>query len=118
VFVVAGATDAERDGLADLVRRQISFYGSTPAYRPVLDLHGWGDLQTELNILSKEGKWDEMAGLIDDDVLQTFAVVADMDDLAAAVRRRTDGIVDRLSFYALPTFDEDARAQFLADLRT
>ena len=58
------------------VRQQIAFYGSTPAYRPVLELHGWGDLQTELNTLSKRGEWVKMGELIDDDVLDAFAVVA------------------------------------------
>ena len=56
--------------------RQIAFYGSTPGYRPVLDLHGWGDLQ-ELNRLSKAGEWVDMGALIDDDLLATFAIVAD-----------------------------------------
>ena len=51
------------------VRQQIAFYGSTPAYRPVLELHGWGDLQTELNTLSKRGEWVKMGELIDDSVL-------------------------------------------------
>ncbi len=59
------------------MRQQIAFYGSTPAYRGVLELHGWGDLQTELNALSKKGGWVEMGELIDDEILNTFAVVAD-----------------------------------------
>ena len=54
-------------------RRLLAFYGSTPAYRPVLDMHGWGDLQPELNALSKQGRWEEMGRLIDDDVLHTIA---------------------------------------------
>ena len=54
-------------------RRLLAFYGSTPAYRPVLDIHGWGDLQPELNALSKQGRWEEMGQLIDDDVLHTIA---------------------------------------------
>ena len=58
------------------VRQQIAFYGSTPAYRPVLELHGWGDLQPELNTLSKRGEWVKMGELIDDDMLNAFAVVA------------------------------------------
>ncbi|MPY94655.1 MAG: TIGR03617 family F420-dependent LLM class oxidoreductase, partial [Acidimicrobiia bacterium] len=62
-FVALDEADVEA------VRRQISFYGSTPAYRPVLDAHGWGDLQTELNALSKQGRWDEMVGLVEDEVL-------------------------------------------------
>jgi probable F420-dependent oxidoreductase len=117
LFVVAGATEEERANLDRLARRQISFYGSTPAYRPVLELHGWGDLQTELNVLSKQGKWEEMAGLIDDEILEAFAVVAELDDLAAAVRRRSEGALDRISFYGLPSFDQDTRSRFVAELQ-
>ena len=62
---------------ATATRKQIAFYGSTPAYRPVLELHGWGDLQTELNTLSKQGEWDEMGRRIDDEVLDAFAVQGD-----------------------------------------
>ena len=74
------------------VRRQIAFYGSTPAYRGVLELHGWGDLQTELNAMSKQGEWVAMGELIDDEMLDAFAVVAEPDELgrraARPLRRR------------------------------
>ena len=73
-------------------RQQIAFYGSTPAYRPVLELHGWGGLQDELNTLSKQGKWVEMGTLIDDEILNTFAVVGepetDRPGAAPPLRRR------------------------------
>jgi hypothetical protein len=82
------------------VREQIAFYASTPAYRPVLELHGWGDLQPELNTLSKRGEWVQMGELIDDDILNAFAVVAPLDQVAGGVRTRFEGLVDRFSFYA------------------
>src|SRR5688572_2601249 len=63
-FIVTGRTDAEIDKAANGVRQQIAFYGSTPAYRGVLDLHGWGELQPELNGLSKRGEWQTMGELI------------------------------------------------------
>jgi hypothetical protein len=85
---------------AKAVRQQIAFYGSTPAYRPVLELHGWGDLQTELNTLSKRGEWVKMGELIDDDVLDAFAVVCPIDEVAAQVKARFGDVVDRFSFYA------------------
>lgn len=75
------------------------YYGSTPAYRPVLELHGWGDLQTELNSLSKQGRWADMAHIIDDDVISAFAVVAEPDQVATAVRDRYGDIGDRVSLY-------------------
>ena len=82
------------------VRQQIAFYGSTPAYRPVLELHGWGDLQPELNTLSKRGEWVKMGELIDDDILNAFAIVCPLDQVATEVRNRFEGMVDRFSFYA------------------
>jgi hypothetical protein len=81
------------------VRAQIAFYGSTPAYRMVLELHGWGDLQDELNRMSKEGRWAEMGTLIDDDMLETFAVVAPLDEVGPALVQRWGDVVTRLSFY-------------------
>jgi probable F420-dependent oxidoreductase len=99
-FVVTGKTEADVDAATKAVREQIAFYGSTPAYRPVLELHGWGDLQTELNTLSKRGEWVRMGELIDDEVLEAFAVVAPIDEVAAKVKARFDDVVDRYSFYA------------------
>jgi Luciferase-like monooxygenase len=65
LFVVTGNDDAELAANAIGTRKQIAFYASTPAYRKVLELHGWGDLQTELHRLSLQGGWDEMGSLID-----------------------------------------------------
>jgi probable F420-dependent oxidoreductase len=97
IFVVTGRDEkaflASRTG----VSRQIAFYGSTPAYKPVLDLHGWGALQGELNALSKQGKWEEMGKRIDDDILEAFAVVAEPDQVIARVKKRLGGVVDRVS---------------------
>jgi probable F420-dependent oxidoreductase len=98
-FVVSGETDAEMEAAAGGTRKQIAFYGSTPAYRPVLELHGWGDLQTELNTLSKRGEWEEMGRLIDDDVLNAFAVVGPSDEIPKLLNERFGDVVDRLNFY-------------------
>ncbi|MGZ4550850.1 MAG: TIGR03617 family F420-dependent LLM class oxidoreductase [Blastococcus sp.] len=102
-LVVSGRTDAERAEAAAAVRATIAFYGSTPAYRPVLELHGWEALGDELHTLSvsrREDKWTAMRDLVDDEVLGTFAVVADPDDVGPEVLRRYDGLVDRFSVYA------------------
>src|SRR4051812_7857045 len=80
-FVVTGAGEEDMVKAAAGTRQQIAFYGSTPAYRGVLDLHGWGELQTELNSLSKQGEWVKMGTLIDDDILNTFAVVAEPESV-------------------------------------
>jgi probable F420-dependent oxidoreductase len=99
-FLVTGVTDADVAVADKAVRQQIAFYGSTPAYRPVLDLHGWGDLHPELNALSKRGEWVKMGELIDDDVLNAFAVVCPIDQVASQVKARFGDVVDRFSFYA------------------
>ena len=88
---------------AAAVKATIAFYGSTPAYRPVLELHGWEGLADELHALSvsrREDKWTAMRDLVDDEVLAAFAVVAAPDDVAAQVHERYDGVVDRFSVYA------------------
>lgn len=99
-FVVTGADEESMKKAADGVRQQIAFYGSTPAYRGVLELHGWGALQDELNALSKQGKWVEMGTLIDDEILNTFAVVAEPEQVAPELLKRYGDCVSRISFYA------------------
>ena len=99
-FVVAGDDEEELSNAAAGVRQQIAFYGSTPSYRPVLDLHGWGDMQTELNALSKQGEWVKMGELIDDEIVNTFAVVGGFDEIASGIKKRYGDVVDRISFYA------------------
>jgi probable F420-dependent oxidoreductase len=102
-FVVSGTTEEEMAAATRGVREQIAFYGSTPAYRPVLDLHGWGELGAELTRLSRGAdadRWRRMGELIDDEVLGTFAVVAEPDRLGAALLHRFGGLVDRFTFYA------------------
>lgn len=99
-FVVSGATDADRAAAADHVRSQIAFYGSTPAYRGVLELHGWAALAARLHELSvsrEPDTWKRMAELIDDDVLGTFAVVADPDDVVPAIEARYASLADRIA---------------------
>jgi probable F420-dependent oxidoreductase len=99
-FVVTGNDDHELAQAAQATRQQIAFYGSTPAYRPVLDLHGWGDLQDQLNAMSKQGRWVEMAGAIDDEILNSFAVVGEPEAIAPELHRRYGDVVQRISFYA------------------
>jgi len=98
-FVVTGTNDEEMEKAAAGTRQQIAFYGSTPAYRPVLELHGWGALQDELNALSKQGEWVKMGELIDDDVLNTFAVVGTPEEVGPELHRRYGDVISRISFY-------------------
>ena len=99
-FVVTGSNEDEMKAAAAGTRQQIAFYGSTPAYRGVLDIHGWGGLQDELNTLSKQGKWVEMGNLITDDILNTFAVVAEPEKVAPELLTRYGDVISRISFYA------------------
>lgn len=117
VFVVSGYTDEERAAADRFVRSQIAFYGSTPAYLPVLELHGLQELHGELNALSRRGAWDEMADRIDDDVLGTFAVVGEPSELAERIAERYGDVVDRISLYTSFTFRDEDRAAFLDRLR-
>jgi probable F420-dependent oxidoreductase len=108
LFTVLGDTDEERTAKAKAVRQQIAFYGSTPAYRPVLEHHGWGDAQDELNRLSKQGKWVEMADVIDDSMLAAFAIVGTVEEFPDELARRFGGLIDRLQFY-FADFEDQAR---------
>ncbi|MEM8904289.1 MAG: LLM class F420-dependent oxidoreductase [Actinomycetota bacterium] len=116
-FVVTGKDEDEMATAAAGVRQQISFYGSTPAYRGVLEHHGWGELQGELNTMSKAGQWAEMADLIDDDILATFAVVEEPDKVAGELLRRFGDAVDRLSFYAPYRVDDEFWTPIVEELQ-
>ena len=107
--------DFERVKLA--ARKQLAFYGSTPAYRPTLDCHGWGDLHLELNRLSKQGKWDDMTHLIDDDVLAAIAVVGPRSEIAAKLEARLEGIADGVSLTHNRAPDPSQWADVVAALR-
>jgi probable F420-dependent oxidoreductase len=105
----------ERSKLA--ARKHLAFYGSTPAYRPTLDCHGWGDLQGELNRLSKQGRWDDMGDLIDDEILETLAVVGPRETIARKLRERLDGIADGVSLTHNRAPDPTHWADVVADLK-
>ncbi len=99
-LIASGEDDAAQREAEAAVRAQIAFYASTPAYRGVLELHGWGGLQPELAQLARRGEWAAMGDLIPDDVLDDVAIVAAPKDVAAALRTRFGDVVDRFSIYA------------------
>lgn len=117
-FVVTGNDEEELNKAAAGTRQQIAFYGSTPAYRPVLDLHGWGDLQDRLNTLSKQGQWVEMGSLIDDEILNTFAVVGEPEAIAPELHSRYGDVIQRISFYAPYKSDPVRWRKVLSDLQS
>jgi len=114
-FVVTGATEAEFEAAKQQVKYRIAFYGSTPAYRPVLECHGWGDLQPKLNQLSKNNGWERMPELISDEMLETFAVVGEPRQVATEIRRRYGHLVDRLTLEN--TLPDDQIAEQLRVIR-
>ncbi|MGZ4807057.1 MAG: LLM class F420-dependent oxidoreductase [Ilumatobacteraceae bacterium] len=116
-FVVTGNNEAEMAAAESGTRQQIAFYGSTPAYKGVLELHGWNGLHEELNALSKKGAWVEMGNLITDEILNTFAVVGEPEQIAPELLRRYGDVVQRVSFYAPYKSDPDRWRQVLADLQ-
>jgi probable F420-dependent oxidoreductase len=104
-FTCVGRDDEELARAMKGTKDQIAFYASTPAYRPVLECHGWGELQSELNALSKRGRWSEMGDLIDDAVLHEFAVIGDPATVAKGLCDRW-GVADRISLYTPYLIDE------------
>ncbi len=96
--LVAVAGDETEQAEADsAVRGMLGFYGSTPAYRPVLEAEGWADAQPELRRLTKEGRWEDMAALVDDAMLSTLAVRGTPAQVATALRERFGGRADRVA---------------------
>ena len=114
-FVVTGRDEQEVERAKAQTRQQIAFYGSTPAYKPVLDSIGVGEMQGDLNRMSKQGRWAEMAGLISDDMLSEFAIIEEPAKIARAFKARYGDIVDRTSaaYGGLP---KEARANIVAEL--
>jgi probable F420-dependent oxidoreductase len=84
---------------SDFVRSQIAFYASTPTYRSVMKLHGWGETADQLQGLARKGAWEEMTKLIDDEMLDAFAVVCEPNELPRMLAKRYEGLVDRLTLY-------------------
>jgi probable F420-dependent oxidoreductase len=117
VIVCCGRSDRELEAARVAGRWLLAFYASTPAYRPVLEVEGWADLQPELNALSKAGRWDEMPGLIDDTVLTTIAAVGSPKEVAADVNARFGDRADRVGIYTPYLVGEDTLGELVGELR-
>jgi probable F420-dependent oxidoreductase len=116
VIVCCGQGEEELEAARVGSRWLLAFYASTPAYRPVLETEGWGDLQPELNRLSKAGLWDEMPRLIDDDMLATLAAVGAPKDVATALSARFGAHVDRIAFYTPYQISDETLASMVGEL--
>jgi alkanesulfonate monooxygenase SsuD/methylene tetrahydromethanopterin reductase-like flavin-dependent oxidoreductase (luciferase family) len=100
----------------EVARDRIAFYGSTEAYRPVFDIHGWGELQTELNQMNKRQQQKDMANLIDDEVLETIAIVGTPDEVVDAMKQRFADVIGRTGF-SVPSLSDEQHTALLARLR-
>lgn len=116
-FVATGSTPEQIDEAVRATRSQIAFYASTPAYRPVLEAHGWGDLGDLLHPLSRAGDWTAMTAAVDDDVLFEFAAVGTPEEAADALATRYGDVFDRVTLVAPYDLDVQARARLAARLR-
>ncbi len=105
-LVVAADTEEEIAAGVAGVKQQIAFYGSTPAYRPVLELHGWGDLQDELRAMTKRGEWDRMSELISDELVEAFAIVGSPEEAVAEIERRYGDVATRITLQLPADRDE------------
>ena len=117
-FVVTGTSASEINLAATSTKQQIAFYGSTPSYRGVLELHGWDDIHAQLNALSKQGKWESMGELVTDEMLNTFAVVGEPEQIAPELHKRYGDVIARMSFYAPYKSDPQRWHKVLADMKS
>ncbi|MBV8159900.1 MAG: LLM class F420-dependent oxidoreductase [Acidimicrobiia bacterium] len=117
-FVVTGTSDEEVADADRAVRQQIAFYASTPAYKGVLDKHGWGDLQPDLNRLSKQGEWVQMGTLITDDIVNAFAVRGAPEEIPKLILGRYGDVIDRVTFYTPYKSDPERWKAVLAGFKS
>lgn len=115
IFIASGTDEESFEKAKAAVKYRIGFYGSTPAYKPVLDLHGWGDLQPKLRQMTKDNHWDKLADQITDEMLETFAAVGEPAEAARIVRARVGGVVDSVVLDS--TLPGEALAEQMAILR-
>ncbi len=116
-FIATGPDEAAVKAAAEKVRYRVAFYGSTPAYRAVFDTHGIGDLGARLNEKVREGKWNEMAALVSDDVLDLFVARAQYEGIAEAIAARFGGVVDTVALEFLPGDSAATRRKVIEAVR-
>jgi len=115
-FIATGPDEAAVTRMVEWVRTRVGFYGSTPGYWPVLELHGLGDLGRKLNVLSKQGKWAEMTASISDDVVQLFAAIGTHKEIVGIIERRFGKLSDAVFASINSTIRSDLPPDVLADI--
>ena len=116
-FIVTGADAEAVARMVEWVRYRVAFYASTPAYWPVLEVHGLQELGRKLNVMSKAGQWDQMAAEISDDVVRLFAAVGTHGELAGAIAERFGGIADTVALSGGYGMRQDIPPDLIQDIR-
>lgn len=116
-FVVTGKDEEAMAAEREAIRYRIAFYGSTRSYHPVLAVHGWEDLGMKLHAMSKEGQWKKMAAEVPDEVLETFAVIAPYESLAAKLEERFGGRTDSITLGMPRDIPEGEARELIQDVR-
>ncbi|MCZ7627935.1 MAG: LLM class flavin-dependent oxidoreductase [Microthrixaceae bacterium] len=115
-IVVTGRDEHQMTRSREAVRKQLAFYATTPAYEPVFELHGYGGLRAEAAKLAREGRWDDMAHLIDDRLIESIAVVGEPGEIAQLVQDRLAGISESVSLVNNRAPDPEHLAVVVQDL--
>ncbi len=115
-FIVSGRNEEQLTRARQLTADRIAFYASTPAYRQVLEQQGWGELQSRLHALTRQGRWSELGSLITDEVLQRFAVVGAAAEIAPKIWERYGDMITDFSLTA-DYLDAEALSDIARDLR-
>ena len=116
-FIATGRDEESLAKVVEWVRYRVAFYGSTPAYWPVLETHGFHDLGRKLNVMSKAGQWDKMAAEISDDVVRLFAAIGTHREIAKAIEQRFGGVADTIALSGGYGVRQDLPPDLIQDLR-
>lgn len=116
-FIATGPDDAAVAAASDWVRYRVAFYGSTPAYWPVLEAHDHGDLGRKLNRMTKDGQWDKLSAEVSDDILQLFAAIGRHDEITSQIEQRFAGITDSVSASTSSQVTADFPPDLIADIQ-
>jgi probable F420-dependent oxidoreductase len=115
-FIATGPNDAKVHEIREWIRYRVGFYGSTPAYYPVLEAHDLKDLGLKLNRMTKDGKWDKLQDVISDDVLELFAISGRHDEIKSVIEKRLGSMTDTVYASANSALPSDLPPELIQDL--
>jgi probable F420-dependent oxidoreductase len=115
-FIATGPNDAKVHEIREWIRYRVGFYGSTPAYYPVLEAHDLKDLGLKLNRMTKDGEWDKLQEVISDDVLELFAISGRHDEIKSVIEKRLGSMTDTVYASANSALPSDLPPELIQDL--